>query len=118
MAHSGVRTPDGRQMLTGAVFTQRVMLRPVAIRSFADERTMRIERGEPVSGISQLLARRIQRLLRIVDAARDLATVSSAPSVQGAILVEGGCTIPVGSDWTVTFSWHAGDAWNVAVEAR
>lgn len=88
----------------------------LAIKSFADERTLSLDRGEFVAGASPEVRRRIVRALRILEAAPDLETLRSVPSFAGATLVSGACSVPVPGGWRITFVWSDDDAWLVRAE--
>jgi plasmid maintenance system killer protein len=88
----------------------------MAIKSFADEQTLRFDRGELPSDLPSEVARRLVRVLRMIEAAPDLETLRSIPSMRRATLVDGQCSIPIEGGWRITFRWSDEDAWNVRAE--
>jgi plasmid maintenance system killer protein len=91
---------------------------PAAIRSFGDDRTMRIFNGDAVAEPPAPLRPRLQRLMRSIHAAPDLTALRGIPTLTGATLGEGLCTVDIVPHWKLTFRWHDEDAWNVRLEAQ
>jgi plasmid maintenance system killer protein len=89
---------------------------PVAIKSFGDDRTMRIDGGEAVSGLPTPLLPKIRRMLWALEAASSLATLRTVPSFSAGTLAEGNCSVSIDPHWKLTFRWHDEDAWYVRVE--
>lgn len=88
------------------------------IKSFADRETERLFNGDFSRRLPEDIHRRARLKLEIIDAAKDLRDLQSAPGNKLHALRDdrsGQHAIRINDQWRICFRWHDGDAHEVEI---